>query len=48
MKHPIWQGEITDKDWEQLTEQDLDQICDDLEIYFEQLVKEHLKQRGIK
>jgi len=38
----IWQAKATQEEWEKLTDLDLDQIADDLEIYFEQLKEQHL------
>jgi len=45
MERIIWSAEATEEEWEQLTEQDLDDICDDLDIYFKQLVEELLAKK---
>lgn len=42
MQYIIWQAEVTKEAWEKLTEEALDQICDDLEIFFDQLREYHL------
>ncbi|MBA7524586.1 hypothetical protein ES705_16735 [subsurface metagenome] len=37
MENMVWKAELTDEEWEKVSEQDLDQMCDDLDIFWEQL-----------
>ena len=40
----LWQAKLTEEETARLTDQDCDQMTDDLEIYFEQLKTDHLKE----
>lgn len=42
MFHTIWQARLTKEEWDKLNSQDLEQMCDDLEIFWEHLKTHHL------
>lgn len=48
MERTIWTADVTQEQWDKLTEQDMNQICEDLDIYWEQLLEEHLDKGGTK
>ena len=42
MKHLVWQAEVTQQEWDDLSELDLEQMSDDLDIFWEQLKLQYL------